>query len=379
MPEVTLSFRTRLGLISAAPLLLAACSGGSDGGNAPAPMPSPANRAPAFTSSPTASVDENATGTLYTIAVSDPDGDTLSVSVVPGGDEAAFNIDTDARTISAATPLDFEAPADANGDNVYNITLEARDSGGLTARLDLAITVNDVVEGMTVARVGTGFTQPLYLAGLPGTTQVVVLEKGGRIRVLDPATGAIDAVDFLDVSGETSAAGEGGLLGLAFSPDFASDRTFYINMTNNSGDTEIRRYRMFSGSMTQADPATADVILTFAQPESNHNGGWIGFAQDGLLFVPTGAEATLTATRRTPTRCLARSCALMCGEMISQRMMRAIIPYRPVMPLPEHPGVPRFLRLACATLSGAASMKSLATSSLAMWGRTLSRKLTVCG
>ena len=288
MPEVTRSFRTRLGLISAAPLLLAACSGGSDGGNAPAPTPTPANRAPAFTSSPTISVDENATGTLYTFAVSDPDGDTVSVSVVPGGDEAAFDIDTTASTISAAEPLDFETPADANGDNVYNITLEATDPGGLTAQLDLAITVNDVAEGMTVARVGTGFTQPLYLAGLPGTTQVVVLEKGGRIRVLDPATGAIDPVDFLDVSGETSAAGEGGLLGLAFSPDFATDRTFYINMTNNTGDTEIRRYQMFSGSLTQADPATADLILTFDQPQANHNAGWIGFAPDGLMVVPTG-------------------------------------------------------------------------------------------
>lgn len=288
MPEVTRAFRTRLGLISAVPLLLAACSGGSDGGNAPTPPPTPANRAPAFTSAPTASVDENATGTLYTFAVSDPDGDTLSVSVVPGGDEAAFNIDTTARTISAATPLDFETPADANGDNVYNITLGANDPGGLTARLELAITVGDVLEGMTVARVGTGFTQPLYLAGLPGTSQVVVLEKAGHIRVLDPATGVIDAVDFLDVSGETSAAGEGGLLGLAFSPDFASDRTFYINMTNNSGDTEIRRYQMFSGSLTQADPATADVILTFDQPQANHNAGWIGFAPNGLLVVPTG-------------------------------------------------------------------------------------------
>jgi len=213
MPEVTRAFRTRLGLISAVPLLLAACSGGSDGGNAPTPPPTPANRAPAFTSAPTASVEENATGTLYTFAVSDPDGDTLSVSVVPGGDEAAFNIDTTARTISAATPLDFETPADANGDNVYNITLETNDPGGLTARLELAITVGDVLEGMTVARVGTGFTQPLYLAGLPGTSQVVVLEKAGHIRVLDPATGVIDAVDFLDVSGETSAAGEGGASG----------------------------------------------------------------------------------------------------------------------------------------------------------------------
>tara|TARA_R110002020_G_scaffold474460_1_gene705879 strand:+ start:60718 stop:62274 length:1557 start_codon:yes stop_codon:yes gene_type:complete len=287
MSGLTINFRTGLGLICTAPLMLSACSGGNDSGNS-TPPPATSNRAPAFTSSAAASVDENATGTLYTIAASDPDGDTLTVSVVPGGDEAAFDIDVDAGTIRASTPLDFEAPADANGDNIYNITLEVRDPDGLTAQLNLAITVNDVVEGMTVARVGTGFTQPLYLAGLPGTARVVVLEKAGHIRVLDPATGTIDPVDFLDVSGETSAAGEGGLLGLAFSPDFATDRTFYINMTNNTGDTEIRRYQMFSGSLTQADPATADIILEIDQPQANHNAGWIGFALDGLLFVPTG-------------------------------------------------------------------------------------------
>ncbi|KCZ92658.1 PQQ-dependent sugar dehydrogenase [Hyphomonas johnsonii] len=268
---------------------LAACSGGSDSPSPPPPPPPPAaNRAPAFTSPAQVTVAENTTGTVYTWAVSDPDGDTLTVSVVPGGDEGAFDIDIPSRTIRAATPLDFETPADANGDNIYDVTLEARDPGGLMAQLALSITVSNVVEDMTLTRVGTGFTQPLYLVGLPGSSRVLVLEKGGRVRLLDPATGAIDPVDFLDVSADTTAAGEGGLLGLAFSPDFATDRTFYINMTNNSGDTEIRRYTMFSGSNVQADPATSDVVLTFDQPQSNHNGGWIGFAADGLLFVPTG-------------------------------------------------------------------------------------------
>jgi hypothetical protein len=45
---------------------------------------------------------------------------------------------------------------------------------------------------------------------------------------------------------------------------------------------------MFTGSTTQIDPATADVILTLAQPFANHNGGWLGFSNDGLLYIPTG-------------------------------------------------------------------------------------------
>jgi glucose/arabinose dehydrogenase len=277
-----------IGLTVCMPTLVAACGGsGRDNASAPSP-PSPANRAPTFTSPAQVTVDENTTGVLYTFAATDPDGDTLTYSVIAGGDEAFFDVDIPSRTVRALTALDFEAPADANGDNVYEVTLEARDPRGLAAQLDLQITVADVAEGITLKRVGTGFTQPLYLAGIPGTARALVLEKAGRIRVLDPQAGVIDPVDFLDVSAATSGAGEGGLLGLAFSPDFATDRTFYINMTNTSGDTEIRRYQMFSGSSTQADPSTADIVLAFDQPESNHNGGWLGFAADGLLFVPTG-------------------------------------------------------------------------------------------
>lgn len=270
------------GMISAL-MVLSSCSGGSDSS-----LPTLTNRAPIVSSSAAISINENTTGTLYTLSASDPDGDAVSVSVVPGGDEGAFDIDLNALTVSSTGGFDFEMPTDSDGDNVYTLTFEVRDPSGLALQFSVDITVLDVVENMSLVRVGTGFTQPLFLIGLPGSTEVLVLQKGGRIRLLDPDTGAIDAVDFLDVSATISAAGEGGLLGFAFSPDFAADRSFYLNVTNTSGDTEIRRYEMFSGSSTQADPSTADVILTFNQPETNHNAGWIGFSGDGLLYIPTG-------------------------------------------------------------------------------------------
>ena len=50
----------------------------------------------------------------------------------------------------------------------------------------------------------------------------------------------------------------------------------------------MRRYQMFSGSSVQADPATMDVIFRKLQPRSNHNAGWIGFSNEGLLYVPLG-------------------------------------------------------------------------------------------
>ena len=275
------------GWFAAASLLgVSACGGGGGGsGNAPQQL---ANRPPVFSGSVSVSVAENTTGTVYTVNASDPDGDTVTLSVVSGTDEDVFAIDLASGRIGFTVAPDFEAPLDEDGNNVYELTLQARDPGGLTAQLNLTITVTDVAEQIALERVGTGFSLPLFVSQLPGSGQLVVLQKTGRARLLDPLTGGIGSVDFLDVSGTISSNGERGLLGIAFSPDFATDRTFYVNLTNAAGDTEIRRYQTYSASSDQADPATADVILTVAQVESNHNGGWLGFGPDGLLYIAMG-------------------------------------------------------------------------------------------
>ncbi|HRX74668.1 MAG TPA: cadherin repeat domain-containing protein, partial [Hyphomonas sp.] len=108
-------------------------------------------------------MNENTAGPVYTIGVSDPDGDAVTLSVVPGKDEGDFVIDLTGRTIAFATPPDFEAPQDANGDNVYDLTIEARDPAGLTAQLNLSVTVLNLAESMALARVGSGFSQPLFV------------------------------------------------------------------------------------------------------------------------------------------------------------------------------------------------------------------------
>lgn len=268
--------------------LLSACGGGGGGGGAGSPAPSPVNRAPAITSPSALSLAENTSGPVYTLTATDPDADPVTLSLLTGGDAGVFNFTPATGILSLASGLDFEAPRDANTDNVYSITFEARDNRGGAAQLAVLVTVTNQADGLALRRVGTGFSQPLFVTGIPGTDRLVVLEKGGRARVLNPETGFVESVDFLNVSTEITTDSERGLLGLAFSPSFASDRTFYVNITNLAGDTEIRRYRMLSGSSTQADPLTADVILTITQPFANHNGGWLGFSNAGLLYIPTG-------------------------------------------------------------------------------------------
>src|SRR5688500_4035593 len=101
-------------------LLVAGCGGGSGGGGGGGG----GNSAPAFTSAATASVVENAAGTVLTATASDPDGDTVSFSIGGGADAALFQI-TPAGALSFRTPPDFEAPADADLDNVYEVRLAA--------------------------------------------------------------------------------------------------------------------------------------------------------------------------------------------------------------------------------------------------------------
>jgi glucose/arabinose dehydrogenase len=273
--------------IMAGALALAGCGGGGGGGGGGGPAP-PANRPPAFTSAATASAPENGSGAVYTATATDPDGNPLTFSLSGGADRAAFSI-TAGGVLSFAQPPDFEAPTDADANNIYLVQLAVSD-GTTSATLDLAVTVTNVgPDAFRTRRVGTGFAQPLYLTGIPdGSGRVLVVQKGGLIRILDPVAGTVAATPFLNVSAQIATDGERGLLGLALAPDFNATGTFYVFVTDTAGHVQIRRYRTFAGNRDLADPATADIILDFAHPANNHNGGWLEFGADGLLYAGTG-------------------------------------------------------------------------------------------
>jgi|GEM_PF-2879622 len=104
------------------------------------------NEAPTVTSAVAASVPENTTGTVYTATGTDPDaGDTLTWTL-SGTDAALFNINSTTGAVSFRVAPDFESPADGSHDNIYDFTVTATDTRGLTAFKDVAITVTDVNE-----------------------------------------------------------------------------------------------------------------------------------------------------------------------------------------------------------------------------------------
>ncbi len=138
-------------------------------------------------------------------------------------------------------------------------------------------------------RVASGLSGPLFATSAPGDPNrlFIVEQHTGRIRILDLDTGQLNADPFLDLPDNSLAAGaEQGLLGLAFHPDYAVNGRFYVNLTDATGDTEIREYRRADAN--HADAGSARAVLGFDQPFANHNGGWMGFGRDGFLYVASG-------------------------------------------------------------------------------------------
>ncbi len=138
---------------------------------------------------------------------------------------------------------------------------------------------------LTARIVASGLRSPLDLQAAPGDRErLYVAEQGGRIRVI--RNGELQATPFLDVSGRISSGGERGLLGLAFHPQFATNRRFFVNYTDPQGDTHIAEFRATSADA--ADAGTERVLLTVAQPFANHNGGGLAFDGSGRLLIGLG-------------------------------------------------------------------------------------------
>ena len=74
---------------------------------------------------------------------------------------------------------------------------------------------------------------------------------------------------------------------MAFHPDYENNGFFYVNYTDNLGDTVIARYTV-SGDPNLADLSSALVLLNISQPFGNHNGGQLQFGPDGYLYIGMG-------------------------------------------------------------------------------------------
>lgn len=136
--------------------------------------------------------------------------------------------------------------------------------------------------GVELTKLGS-FVQPLYVTQPPGEEEdLYVVEQGGTIQRLTPDG---ETETFLDISEETIGEGEQGLLSMAFSPDYQQDGLFYVDYTDNQGDSRIVEYSVAGGV---ADPGSARELMRVDQPFENHNGGLVLFGPDDKLYIGFG-------------------------------------------------------------------------------------------
>ncbi|MDP9982838.1 glucose/arabinose dehydrogenase [Pseudarthrobacter oxydans] len=136
-----------------------------------------------------------------------------------------------------------------------------------------------------VGKIDAELQVPWSTVFLPDGTAVISERETARLRSIAPGSGNGSAGTIGKVP-DVDADREGGLLGLALSPDFARDRYLYAYFTS-AGDNRIARFRLEERA-GKLELGPSEVIFSGIPKASTHNGGRIRFGPDGLLYVGTG-------------------------------------------------------------------------------------------
>lgn len=151
----------------------------------------------------------------------------------------------------------------------------------IVARGQYDVSLNEIAEG---------YNRPCEIVNA-GDERLFILEQTGFIRILY-TDGTKESEPFMDISGRVDASGgEMGLLGLAFSPDYCTSGVFYVNYTtteNGQRKTHISRFLVDPDNENHGLENSENVLLSYDQPFSNHNGGHIEFGPDGYLYIGAG-------------------------------------------------------------------------------------------
>lgn len=246
--------------------LLASCGGGG-GGDTPS-TPAPLQGALALT------VSGLPTGVPALVTVTGPGGFSQAVSA--------------SQTLSALAPGNYTvvgARVDNNGRSYH--PAPASQTIAVTGGNTGSATVSYSATALTLALQQVANVPGAVFATAPeGDARLFIVERAGRIRILQG--GVVLTTPFLDISSRVSTLGEGGLLSIAFHPQYASNGILFLYYTDLSNNIVVERHRASSNAnVAEAGPAL--VIISIAHPTyNNHFGGMLAFGPDGMLYLATG-------------------------------------------------------------------------------------------
>lgn len=184
---------------------------------------------------------------------------------------------------TSSTTQQSTEPSNSTGASVTGTETSAGDTVVVPTDCHRPV-VSGADPSLVLEAVATGFNQPLFVLGDPiDLDTLYVLERGGSIKRLAPSEDIAPSEDWLSLS--VSTAGEMGLLGMAFHPEYAENSLVYVLYSDTDASWRITEFMVEDGL---PNPASARDVLASAQPGNTHNGGMIQFGPDEMLYVSIG-------------------------------------------------------------------------------------------
>lgn len=153
------------------------------------------------------------------------------------------------------------------------------------------------VINVKIEQISTDLSSPVALEVAPGEpNKLYIAEQRGFIRIIQNNRQL--TIPFLDIQSKmvnlSGVYDERGLLGLAFHPQYAQNKKFYVyysapsTVSGSNHKTVVSEFKTSANNPNIADPNSERIILTFEQPKPNHNGGQLAFGPDGMLYIASG-------------------------------------------------------------------------------------------
>ncbi len=313
----------------AAAFLVSGCGGGSGGSSTQSATAGPVLPGISVSDSSRAEGDTGTAGMVFALSLSRASAESVTVAYATAGESATAGDDFSsvsgilgfaAGETTAEVTVQVFGDADVEADESLGLVLSNPQNAVIARGRAHGLIINDDVPSAVaigldarpanktciapergVAANALSVTlafpqlaalhQPTKILTTPGDdSRWFALEKSGRIRVFENDSAVASHRLWLDISQKVNALSEGGLLGMAFHPQWPLVPEIYLAYTGDPGGPMISYVSRFIVDDDGSSPVDWDeqVLLTVNQDFNNHNGGDLAFGPDGNLYFGVG-------------------------------------------------------------------------------------------